>query len=536
MDHIASQWQPVELSFHTEQSYDNAYTRVEMWAEFRHDSGRVIRRPGFWDGGSTFRIRFVSPEIDGRWSYRTFCTPDDSGLTAQTGTITISPGRPRTRYERHGLLKMSPGRRSVVHHDQTPFLVVGDTAWALPWRATLDECEIYARDRQRKGFNATLLMTVQPDMHATGPRSRTEDHGFDIGFEDLAEGHINRLRPEYFQYFDKLVHTLVHHGITPVYQPVFHGYGWKGRNVAGRHISGDEYARYCRYLVARFGAWPAIYLIGGDGLGTEVGVDPGGCEVHEWDAYEQPTGIHYGPQAPNNAHQDRDWLDFQWCQTGHGGEHIESRVADMWRNQPTKAVANGEPTYENIGEPGRAAGWWQGHEAWCNLTSGGTMGVVYGAGSLWQWMRHKDEPDHQPWCKAQNAGWREALDFEGSNYVGVISQILDGLPLADMQPNWAATYACRGLAVPGKLFIRYMSQGGGSFPIIVPTVPRHYRVVDPRTGRTLQTGQLPDTAGERVAQVAPSREPRVIIFTETPAGDAYKATPQTEARSRETLR
>ena len=61
----------------------------------------------------------------------------------------------------------------------------------------------------------------------------------------------------------------------------------------------------------------------------------------------------------------------------------------MWEKQPAKAIANGEPTYENIGAPGRAAGWWQGHEAWNNLTAGGTMGVVYGAGSLWQWRQRR---------------------------------------------------------------------------------------------------------------------------------------------------
>jgi hypothetical protein len=38
--------------------------------------------------------------------------------------------------------------------------------------------------------------------------------------------------------------------------------------VAGLVVPADEYARYCRYLVARYGARPAIYLIGGDGKAT----------------------------------------------------------------------------------------------------------------------------------------------------------------------------------------------------------------------------------------------------------------------------
>ena len=36
------------------------------------------------------------------------------------------------------------------------------------------------------------------------------------------------------------------------------------------------------------------------------------------------------------------------CQTGHNGEHVAERIADMWRNEPVKAAANCEPTYENM--------------------------------------------------------------------------------------------------------------------------------------------------------------------------------------------
>ena len=96
-------------------------------------------------------------------------------------------------FGQHGFWRMSPGGRSLVHADGTPALLVADTAWALPWRATADQVRSYARDRQAKGFNAVLLMTVQPDMRATGPRDRTADEGFDVGFEDLPAGHLTEL-------------------------------------------------------------------------------------------------------------------------------------------------------------------------------------------------------------------------------------------------------------------------------------------------------------------------------------------------------
>jgi hypothetical protein len=509
----AQQWREAELTFTAERSYEKPYLEVEAWVEFTSRDGLVLRRPAFWDGGSTFRVRFAPPEAQGSFTYRSYANVNDAGLVDRTGTIEcVVNEAPRTRFERHGFWRMSPGKRSLVHADGAPALLVADTAWALPFRATLDECRTYAEDRRRKGFNAALLMTVQPDMDARGPRSRTDDDGFDVGFEDLPNGHLNELNLAYFQHLDALIACLVEHGIAAVLQPVFHGYGWKGLRVAGSVISPDEYARYCRYLVARYGARPAVYLIGADGLGDAPGLDAGGSEVERWDAYEQPTGMHYAPHARNDAFQDRDWLDFQWCQTGHNGEHLPERVTDMRRNLPIKAVANGEPTYEHIGQRGRGAGFWQAHEAWSNLCAGGTMGVVYGAGSLWQWRRHANEPGHLPWCMAEGAGWREALEFEGSTYVGLVARILEGLPTTDMEPDYTSTHGRRGLAVEGKLLVNYL-ESGGSYQVIREPHSKRYRVVDPRTGETTKTGEL--TSIPCTLDTGTS-EPRLVIFSSCP--------------------
>jgi hypothetical protein len=512
----APEWQEVELTFTATRDPANAYTDTEAWADFTHDDGTAIRRPMFWDGGRTFRVRFASTKSSGTWRWTSSDRDGDPGLRGRSGSLVAGPAAPKqaTIFTQHGFWSIPPGGRNLIHADGQARLLCADTAWALPWRATVEQAELYARDRQAKGYNAALLMTVQPDMECVGPRSRTEDLGFDVGFEDLPRGTLRQLRPEYFQMLDQLTGILVAHGIAPVYQPVFHGYGWKGRRVAGNVVSAEDYARYCRYLVARYGARPAIWLVGGDGPATEPSIvaqlDRAGQTIEESDAYRQPTGIHYSPHALNRTHQDKTWLDFQWCQTGHNGEHVPERVADMWRNLPAKAVANGEPTYEEIGRPGNGADWWQGHETWCNLTAGGTMGLIYGAGSLWNWRLHPAEPDHQIWCTAQGAGWKEALDFPGSRYPGIAARLFDGLPFADMQPNWTYTYGRRGLAVPGKLFVLYLPLGGGT-GILSREVPRAYRIHSARTGAQLGRGQLPDEPTTQF-ETGISGEPCVVIF------------------------
>jgi hypothetical protein len=509
MTEVINPWQAVELTFAAEQSYANPYTDIDVFVRFRHESGVELLRPAYWDGENRWKVRFASPLGAGGWQWESASAPRDPGLDGQRGQLRVEPVDSGNRFQRHGFWRIPPGSRNLVHADGTPALLVADTAWALPWRATHAECKVYAHDRQAKGFNAALLMSVQPDRHARGPRNRTDHDGFDVGFEDLPDGHINQINVAYFQYLDGLVDTLCLHEIVPVWNPIFHGYGWKGLDVAGVVIPPVEYARYCRYLVARYGAQPAIWLVAADGDGLAPGVDPGGWEIERWDVYGQPTGIHYAPHQDPWAYQDRPWLDFQWCQTGHNGEHVPQRVAMMWEKRPVKAIANGEPTYEEIGEPGRAAGWWQGHEAWNNLTAGGTMGVVYGAGSLWQWRRDTQE-EHQEWCMARHAGWREALDFAGSRYVGILARIFNGLPFADMAPDHRHTYGRAGLLVPGKLFLVYLPNGG---PLQLEQtrkdeLPRQYRVIDPTEGAILARGEGHDLI------LTAAGAPRVVIFAD----------------------
>ena len=507
----APQWREVELVL-TGPAGEQPYLSVEAGVEFVHDSGETLTRPAFFDGGRTWRVRFASTRADGAWHWQVRGShqllPSEGRLESREG---LAGGHPAYA---HGFARLAESRRALVHADGTPLLVVADTAWAMPWRATVDDVRVYARDRQRKGFNAVLLMSVQPDMRAVGPRGRNVDEGFEVGFEDLPDGQLRRIDVDYFRYFDAITAVLLEHGITPVLQPVFHGFGWKGLDVAGPVVPPEDYARYCRYLVARYGARPAVYLVGADGAGTEPQIEAGGREVQRSDAYGQPTGIHYRPHARNDAHQSADWLDFQWCQTGHEAEHVPERLADMWRNQPAKAIMNGEPTYEHSGRLGKGAGWWQGHEAWSNLCAGGVMGVAYGAGSLWQWLVRADEPGHEPYFRAAGAGWREALDFEGSRYVGLVGTILAGLPTTNLHPCWDVSTRTRGLLDPGVLYIGYAEHGGDwRFLDADGRVPEPYWLVDPRSGELVSSGVRP--AGRGVIADGSGPAPRVLICSET---------------------
>jgi hypothetical protein len=517
------QWTSFEISLKAENKYENPYTDIDVWAEFKNEKGVVMLRPAFWNGGQQWIVRFSPPDHGSTWSWKILSSSEDVGL-AVSGQFVSEPYSGSNKLLRHGFLKMSQGKRNVVHADGTPFLVVGDTPWGIPFRAKPEQVDEYAKNRQGKGFNTALLMSVQPDRYAEGPESRDTVLGFDRAFEDLPDGHLNKLKPDYFQYLDSLIGILLAHEIVPVYQPVFHGFGWKGKTVLGTTADPGEYARYCKYLVARYGSYPAFWLVSADGTGKDPGVQPGGETVEKWDAYGQPTGIHYNPADNylaswaqgdsskcfhfNRSHQQEPWLDFQWAQSGHDGKHITYKVEEMYLNKPFKAVLNGEPTYEGMGGGKLGLGWWQGEEAWTQLMHGGTMGVIYGAAALWQWKLTPDEEGWGEWTD-QPLSWKEAINLEGSQYVGFVAKAFEGYDFVDMEKRWDLTEGNRPLlAKEGKFYVAYLPEGGD---IKIKSVPQNLTVrwFQP------QKGEWKDGKnGTDFVYKAPDKNPWVLLIGE----------------------
>ena len=53
-------WRATELAFEAGTDYNaTGADAVTFDAVFTHESGEKVSRPGFWDGGKTFRVRFA---------------------------------------------------------------------------------------------------------------------------------------------------------------------------------------------------------------------------------------------------------------------------------------------------------------------------------------------------------------------------------------------------------------------------------------------------------------------------------------------
>src|SRR5215207_750383 len=206
------QWREVDIAFAGPDAA-NPYTDVDAWVIFTHTNGRQLRRPIFWDGGTTYRVRFASTQPEGEWQWSVHTARLDHDFQPAHGTLAAGPpmqDHPHRAVAR-GFATAHPSGRSFCYADGSPTFWVFDTAWAMPFRATVEDVAVYAADRQAKGFNAVLLMSVQPDMNARGPVGRNVDEGFEIGFHDLSEGHITKINVEYFRYLDKIIERSEEH-------------------------------------------------------------------------------------------------------------------------------------------------------------------------------------------------------------------------------------------------------------------------------------------------------------------------------------
>ena len=97
-------------------------------------SGAVIRRPGFWDGGSAFLVRFA-PTAAGVWDWRT--ASGDKALDGQSGSFEALPYKGPHAIYRHGFLRAEPGKKHLTYADGTPFFYLGDTHWGM-YREEMD--------------------------------------------------------------------------------------------------------------------------------------------------------------------------------------------------------------------------------------------------------------------------------------------------------------------------------------------------------------------------------------------------------------
>lgn len=454
---------PTEWAWTSGHQYDDPFNQVEVDAIVTLPSGAEERIPGFWSGGSTWRVRYA-PRTAGTYKVRSACSDTKNrDLHDQQLTLHVEPYGGANAHYKHGPLKVGADGRHFAHADGTPFFWLGDTWWmGLCHRLRFPEdFGRLTEDRKRKGFNVVQLVAgLYPDMHPFDPRGANE-----AGFP--WEPEYARIHPEYFDAADDRLRHLIEQGITPCIVGAW-GYfmGWMGEEKLKAHW---------RYLIARYAAWPVVWCAAGEAnlpwyRAENFPYDDQTaarrwCEVmrtiRESDPCRRPLTIH--PTAINSYSarhvvDDESLLDFDFLQTPHDGpgttveEATARTVVQSRAASPVMPVINGEASYENLLDRVPAARtramFWL-----CMLN--GAAGHTYGANGIWQ-VNRKGQPhgpspsEGSPPTGYGTIAWDEAMHLPGGRQIAAGKAWLERLDWHTFRPHfsWAA-WAETPRAAPG---------------------------------------------------------------------------------------
>jgi hypothetical protein len=473
-----------EITFTAAKPHPEPFLRVMLNVVFTDPAGASKTVPGFWAGGNRWKVRYASSLI-GRHRFRSVCSEtDDAGLHGVSGALDITPYTGSNPLYLHGPLRVAQDKRRFEHADGTPFFWFGDTWWkGLCNRMTWEGFQQLTADRKAKGFSVVQIVCgPYPD---EGPfEARWENEaGKPYVTHDFSE-----VNPAYFEYADRRIQHLIAAGIVPAIVG-----GWGRGDCDGMKLAGvDGMKRHWRHLIARYGAYPAIWIIGGESEGpkwTEVG-----RHIRKTDPFHHIMTIHPNSSA-RGAVPDESVLDFDMLQTGHGDWNAAigaiPKIKAAVARRPQMPAMIGEYCYE--GHMQTAFQDAQRYVFWASMLSG-SAGLTYGAAGVWNAGVEGDPglASVYDWTT-----WQEGMNFPGSTQLGKGKKLLEQYPWwrFEQHPEWAPADAFAA-GVPSEVRFIYIPKrgvydwGGPIIHALERDVPYRAFYFDPASGRQFDVGRV----------------------------------------------
>lgn len=475
---------PAQFDLDSPRAYANPFVDVQVDAVVTPPAGPPLRVPAFWAGGGRWCVRYASPQV-GRHTWRSECSDrDNAGLHGVTGELTVVRNTAANPLYTHGPVRVADDRRHFCHADGAPFFWLGDTWWkCLCKRLSFGDFQELAADRAAKGFSLVQIVCgPYPDEGPFEPRWENE------GGKPYETHDFSRVNPAYFEHADRRLAHLVDAGLVPAIVG-----GWGRGDCDGLRLAGvDGLKRHWRHLVARYGAWPVVWIVGGES-GGPVWTDLIRF-VRQTDPYHRPVTIHPFNSA-REAVTDQQVLDFDMLQTGHGdwpaALGAPTKLQAAYARQPALPALIGEYCYEGHMQTGFADQ--QRYVFWSSLLSG-AAGLTYGAAGVW----HASIPGDPGLANVyDHTTWREGLAYPGSTQLGLGKRLLEQHPWASFAPHpeWVEPGAFAA-GVPERVRLVYLPKRG----VYNWTGPQLHGLerdvvyqacyVDPATGHRFDAGRV----------------------------------------------
>jgi Protein of unknown function (DUF4038)/Putative collagen-binding domain of a collagenase len=152
---------------------------------------------------------------------------------------------------------VSPKGRFFLDQYGKPFLVKGDSPWAMMTRVSPEQADLWFTDREKQGFNAAIVSLVGAVANG-GPN---DDGSTYDGLRPFVDGDILSWNEPYWQRVTSYLTMAAHHGITVMLYPID---GWTiGHSFVPSSI--EQCQAYGTKVAERFQALPNIvWMSGGD--------------------------------------------------------------------------------------------------------------------------------------------------------------------------------------------------------------------------------------------------------------------------------
>ena len=441
-----------ETSFTSARKYENPFMEVEVDVVFQQ-GGKQWKVPAFWAGDEKWTVRFAPP-LQGKYTYHVECTDKaNTGLNGAERILSVTAYTGENPLLKHGPLRVTKDQRHFEHADGTPFLWLGDTWWkGLCKRMTWEGFQELTADRKKKGFSVVQIVCgTYPDEPGLLKPSWENEGGMPYLKQDFSE-----MNPKYFEYADRRIQHLVDAGIVPAIVG-----GW-GRAVNLNPIGLPGYKRHFRNLIARYGAYPVIWILGGE---TDKGQGP----WHELAQYVEAADPFHRLFCNHSSHlrealEGSAMFDFDMDATGHNSwktvNDILGKTRQSLKYEPLKPFVSGESCYELHMQENPA--YLQRYQFWA-LMLAGAAGHTYGAAGIWHMATADAHGNWGGWGGQPYdlTTWNEGMDFPGSTQLGHAKALLEKLPWQQFEehPEWVGKELFAA-GIAGKIRVIYQPNRG----------------------------------------------------------------------------
>ncbi|MDE5856534.1 MAG: glycoside hydrolase family 140 protein [Anaeroplasmataceae bacterium] len=341
---------------------------------------------------------------------------------------------------------------NYLYMNNAPFFWLGDTAWLLFEKLSVEEAKLYLDNRKRLGFNVIQCVLL---------------HTYKDGFSCAGK---SPLRKSYWEEVQKIVEYAQKLGLIMGVLPAW------GAMVKSNIINEENMNQYTEFLNELFHPFENIvWILGGDIRGDEYFsfYDRFGKRLKELDSSRLITFHPFGRTGSYQWFKDSTWIDFHMFQSGHRRyDQVNLNAWDDKSNQDdvfgednykyvrknksltSKPCLDGEPSYEGIlqGLHDSTQPYWQDYDVrryayWSVLE--GACGFTYGNNAIMQFHRKGEEGSY-----GVREDWLEALDMPGGKQMQHLKKLMLSL-------DFTNGFACSDMVINPKPFYEHISVFAG---------------------------------------------------------------------------